>query len=62
MFSPPFYYVPMPVNSIGDGPADANETSRVLHEVWDSTFATVCECRDEAAARWLAARLNDHQA
>lgn len=62
MFSTPFYYLPMPVNKDGNGPADEADTHRIVHEVWDGNCATVCECRDEATARWVAEQLTAHTA
>jgi hypothetical protein len=44
-------YVPMPLNSSGDGPADLNETVRVEHQVWDAeTNLTMFTARDETTA------------
>lgn len=57
MFDAPFYYMGMPVNKDGDGPADEADTYRIIHEVWDGNCATVCECRDEVTARWVAQQL-----
>lgn len=54
-----YYYMPMPVNKDGNGPADADDTARTLHEVWDDACLTVCTCADEATARHIAAALND---
>lgn len=47
----------MPVNADGNGPADDDDVYRVIHEVWDGNCATVCECRDEPTARWVAQQL-----
>lgn len=58
MFSPPFYYIAMPVNKDGNGPADEADTYRIIHEVWDGNCVTVCECRDEPTARWVAEQLS----
>ena len=54
----PYSYVPMPINKDGNGPADGDDVYRVIHEVWDGNCATVCECHDEATARWVADQLN----
>ena len=44
-------YVPMPLNSSGDGPADPNETVRVEHQVWDAeTNLTMFTAQDETTA------------
>lgn len=56
----PYYYMPMPVNTDGDGPADERETAHVLHEVWDGDCLTICRCCDEEMARWVADQLNLH--
>lgn len=54
----PFYYMPMPVNADGHGPASAKETARVLHEVWDAAAGTVCVCQSESDARLVADIMN----
>lgn len=56
--SGPYSYVPMPIDKDGNGPADGDDVYRVIHEVWDGNCATVCECHDEAMARWVADQLN----
>jgi hypothetical protein len=44
-------YVPMPLNSSGDGPADPNETVRVEHQVWDAeTNLTMFTAQDATTA------------
>lgn len=58
----PFYYMPMPVNANGDGPADPDEAVKVLHEVWDQLMLIVCRCENEAIARHIAKALNDSAA
>lgn len=57
MFDGPFYYMPMPINKDGNGPAEAGDTVSVLHEVWDAHCNTVCLCSSEAVARWCATTL-----
>lgn len=58
MFQPPFYYLAMPVNKDGNGPADDDDVYRIIHEVWDGNCKTVCECASEEAARWVASQLS----
>lgn len=58
MFDEPFFYMGMPINKDGDGPADDSDAYRIIHEVWDGNFATVCRCTDEPSARWVASTLN----
>lgn len=49
-------YVPMPLTTDGQGPADPHETARVEHQVWDAaTNETICTARDEQTARHIAA-------
>lgn len=33
--------IPMPIDKDGNGPADKNETVKVLYEIWDDDFQTV---------------------
>lgn len=54
----PFYYMPMPINADGNGPADPDETVKTLHEVWDQFCQSVCSCGDEVVARFIASSLN----
>lgn len=54
----PFYYMPMPINADGNGPASPDETIRVLHEVWDQLCQSVCTCADEVVAHFIADSLN----
>jgi len=56
------YYIGMPVNANGNGPACESETVRVLHQVWDASCATICEAPTEALARLIAQSLNEHLA
>ncbi|MFU0504141.1 hypothetical protein ACLKMW_06095 [Pseudaminobacter sp. NGMCC 1.201702] len=56
-----YYYMPMPVNADGDGPAMGDEAVATLHEVWDDACLTVCTCGDEAMARRVAEALNAAQ-
>jgi hypothetical protein len=52
-------YVPMPLNALGDGPADPDETVRVEHQVWDAeTNETMFTARDETTARAMIAAWN----
>jgi hypothetical protein len=54
----PVYYMPMPINADGNGPADASDTVRVLHQVWDANYTVACEAPTEESARSLAAYIN----
>lgn len=54
----PAYYMPMPVNKDGNGPAEPDETVAVLHEVWDNMMQTVCTCPSEDMARRVATGLS----
>lgn len=58
-FSPPFHYIPMPLNADGDGPEmDAGKVTRTEHQVWNGAFLPVATCPSEAAARYIANLLN----
>lgn len=58
MIDLPAYYLPMPVTAEGNGPADADETVRVLHQVWDANCFTICEAPTEELARFIAECIN----
>ena len=56
---PVAFYVPMPLDSNGHGPACRAETVSVEHQVWDAvTNSTLCVAADEATARHIVSRLN----
>lgn len=54
MIDLPVYYMPMPVNENGDGPAFGDEVSRIIHEVWDPHCNTICTAPTEELARFIA--------
>lgn len=60
MIDLPVYYMPMPINAEGNGPADACELARVIHQVWDANCATICEAPTETLARLVADSINGH--
>lgn len=60
MIDYPVFYISMPVNENGDGPADPEETVQTLHEVWDSTFSTICRCPTKEIAEVIVRKLNDN--
>ncbi|WP_457659569.1 hypothetical protein [Sinorhizobium medicae] len=53
-----YYYMPMPVDEDGNGPASEDETASIIHEVWGQESLTVCVCGNEAMARFVASALN----
>ncbi|MFQ6183607.1 Lar family restriction alleviation protein [Sinorhizobium meliloti] len=57
-FSPPFSYVPIPLDEEGQGPADDVDAVSVAHDVWDANCVTVATCGNEEAARSVAALMN----
>lgn len=60
MIDLPVYYLPMPVNADGDGPAFGEEVSKIIHEVWDPYCNTICTAPTEELARFIAGRINDN--
>jgi hypothetical protein len=54
----PVHYLPMPVNADGDGPSSADETVRVIHQVWDPHCNTICEAPTEELARFIVECVN----
>ena len=57
-FSPPFSYVPIPLDADGQGPADEADAVSTTHEVWDANCFTVATCGSEETARKVAELLN----
>lgn len=53
-----YLYVPMPINADGNGPADADETVKVIHQVWDEENIALCSCDYKEIAQSIAASLN----
>lgn len=58
MIDLPVYYMPMPINADGDGPAFGEDVKRVLHEVWDPHCNTICEAPTEELARFIVDCIN----
>lgn len=57
----PFYfYIPMPVNAEGDGPATEDECVRIEHEVWSDDYATMAKCQSAEDALLVAKALNKY--
>lgn len=60
MIDLPVYYMPMPVNSDGDGPAFGTEVARVIHEVWDPHCNTICVAPTREMANLVVRAVNEY--
>lgn len=58
----PVYYLAMPVNADGDGPAFGAEVERIIHEVWDPHCNTICTAPTEELARFIVECINGSSA
>lgn len=57
-FSPPFHYVPMPLNADENGPEmDAANVVRTEHQVWNAECEVVAVCPTEQVAKFVVAGL-----
>lgn len=62
MVDGPVYYMAMPVNADGNGPASDEDIAGIVHEVWDPHCNTICTAPTEEVARFIVECINTYPA
>jgi hypothetical protein len=55
----PVYWVPMPLNKKGHGPASEKDTVLIVHEIWDQNALCILQCSSEEIAKAIAQLMNE---